>query len=110
MGNRLFLIMIILTVQTVKGTCVEKDGKVLVTTLRTLRDGILRVTASCAARTNKATHTVGRQGIVVKREVPLMGPTPFQFPAFHASKPTKSPPAFRYLTTVYAQGAGDAFI
>jgi hypothetical protein len=64
MGNCLFLEMVILAVQTVKGACVKKDGKVLITLF-------------FPPRTDKTPNTIGRKWIVVIVKVSLMRTTPF---------------------------------
>jgi len=94
--------VIILAVQTIKGTGMIKDGQIFVTIFRSIGNGVKRITTSCTCWTDEVPHTIGGKGIIVVGEVPFMRPSPLDLAVLDSSKATKAPLTCRYPASMYA--------
>jgi hypothetical protein len=79
-----------------------KDSQVFVAIFRSLGNGVLGMTASCPCGTDKVSHTIGGQGIVIVVQISFMGASSPDPIVFNPAKATKPLPAFRDLALVDA--------
>jgi hypothetical protein len=104
----LFFELVVLTIETVKATGMVEYGQILVSQFRPFGTGIARIAASGACWTHKAGHAVGREGIIVKGDIALMGASPFQLSIPNLAKPAKTGQPFWNLALVQTYVAGNA--
>jgi len=100
--------VIILTVKTIKGTGIVKNGQIFIPVLRPAGDGILRVTAPLTAGAYKIRYTICWEWVIVVREVSFMRPPPPESARFNAAKTAKTSASLRYPAPMNAQTAGYA--
>jgi hypothetical protein len=67
----------ILAVEAVEGTGVVEDGQVVMAMLRAAGDSISGVATACTTSTDKISHAVCGQGIIVVGKISLVGATTF---------------------------------
>jgi hypothetical protein len=89
-GKGFLLEVVILAIEAVERAGLVEDGQVGIPVFRTFFVGISGRPASRASWTHKAGHAIGGQGIVIKGQVPLVGPPPFQPAAANLPKPAKT--------------------
>ena len=92
--------LVVLAVKAVKGARIVENSQVFISVFRAINMGIARVTASCACRTHKVSHTIGRQGVIIIGQVSLMGPSALQLSVADVSKTAKTCLAFWNATPV----------
>ena len=69
--------LVVLAIEAVEGTGVIEDSQVVVTMLRAFGDSISGVATSCTTSTDKISHAVCGQGIIVVGKISLVGATTF---------------------------------
>lgn len=106
--KRLGFKMVVLTVQTIKPAGMIEDSQILITVFRAVDSRISGISAARTSRTDKIPHTVGGKGIVIVRQIPLMGPPAENSAVLNPSKPTKAHATFRDFTIMDTQAAGYA--
>jgi len=100
--------VVVLAIEAVEGTGMIEHGEIVVSPFRPLGTGIAGITAPCAGWTDKAGHAIGRDGIIVQGEVPLMGPSSLQLSIPYLPKPAKTVLAFWNPAPVKTYVAGKA--
>ena len=106
-GGGLPLEVKILAKEAIEGTGLVEDSQVSVAVLGTFGHGITGVAGPCPGRTDKASHAIGGEGVIVERKVSLMGPPSPEFAAFTAAEAAEAAAAFGNSASVHTQGAGD---
>jgi hypothetical protein len=84
-----------------------EDGQVIMTVLGPFSDGILRIAAASAARTDEISYTIRRKWIVIKGEISLVGSTTLDDAVFYPAKAAESYSTFMDPTSVQAERTGD---
>ena len=107
-GVSSILELMILAIKTVKGTGMIKDGQIVAAMFRAFGDGISRVATACTAGTDKISHAVSGEGIIVVGKISLVRAPTSQLPILHPSKPAKSHTTLGDPALVKAELAGDS--
>ena len=106
-----FLEVVILAIETVKGTRMIKHGQILIPVFRTVQIRITWIPTTCPCRTDKIGHAIGRKWIIVIGKLPFVGPPAPQLSSLNMPHTTKACRTFGYPTPMETQGTGTpAFI
>jgi hypothetical protein len=102
--------MPVLTKKTVKGTGFKKNSQVIKAVFCLLGIGIPGISAPCASGTNPVGHTVGRKGIVITAEKPLIDPASHQLAFLVQSDTTETSSPLRNTAFIHTESAGLALL
>jgi hypothetical protein len=106
--KRLCLKMVVLTVKTIKPAGMIEYGQILITVFSAFDSRIFGISAARTSRADKVPHTVGRKGIIIVGQVPLMWSPSGNSTVLNPSKSTKANAVFRNPTIMDTQPTGNA--
>jgi hypothetical protein len=96
---------VILTVKTIEGTGVMEDSQVFTAMFRTVCNSIFRITTARTTGTNKISHTVCWEGVIIIRKIPLVGAPSNYLAVYNSTESTKTKASLGDFTLVQTEAA-----